>query len=163
MRPHPKRARTDPYNPKAWATCDRSGFIDNHANLQWQYEWAGTQLVNKRILVTPDELDVPQRQLGSIILPPDPDPILNARPENYTIDESTLITTTLNANAVSGTSVLNVLSTAGFTTGTFSVVQLDNGGLPRFTITVVNGTTMTLDYNLPWQASSGNLVSYVVE
>lgn len=163
MRPHPKRARTDPYSPRAWATCDRSGFLDNHENLQWQYEWAGTQLINKRILCAPDQIDEPQRQLGTIILPPDPEPIPNARPENYTLDESTLITTTTVGTAVSGTTVINVLDTTGFTSGTFGVVELDNGALPRFTITVINGTTMTLDAKLPWQCSSGNLVSYVIE
>ena len=61
--------------------------VNNHDNLQWQYEWAGTQLINKRILVSPDELDKPQRQLGTILLPPDPTPIMNARPEQYAIDE----------------------------------------------------------------------------
>lgn len=89
MRRHPRRARVDPTNPRAWATSDRTGFVGNHEDMQWQYEWAGTQLINKRILVYPEELDVPQRQLGSLILPPDPTPIINARPEQYTIDEVT--------------------------------------------------------------------------
>jgi hypothetical protein len=62
--------------------------ISNHENLQWQFDWAGPSLVNKRILVSADELDVPQRQLGSLILPPDPPSIMNARPENYDIDEA---------------------------------------------------------------------------
>lgn len=53
----------------------------------WQYDWAGTKLINKRILVYADMLDEPQRQLGTIVLPPDPTPIMNARPENYAIDE----------------------------------------------------------------------------
>lgn len=87
MRPHPRRARTDPTAPEAWATDDRSGFVGNHKDLRWQYEWAGLKLINKRILVYEDELDQPQRQLGTIVLPPDPLPIMNARPENYAIDE----------------------------------------------------------------------------
>lgn len=44
-------------------------------------------MVNKQLLVHADELDEPQRQLGTLILPPDPTPIMNARPENYPIDE----------------------------------------------------------------------------
>lgn len=32
-------------------------------------------------------LDKPQRQLGTIILSPDPVPLKNARPENYPVDE----------------------------------------------------------------------------
>jgi hypothetical protein len=89
MRRHPRRARVDPTKPQAWATSDRTGFIGNHVDLQWQYEWAGTQLINKRILVYSEEMDKPQRQLGTLILPPDPVPIINARPEQYDIDEKT--------------------------------------------------------------------------
>lgn len=87
MRPHPKRARTNPGSPCAWGTSDRNGMINNHKNLVWQWDWAGTSLINKKILVSPDELDVPQRQLGTIVLPPDPVPIQNARVEPYAIDE----------------------------------------------------------------------------
>ncbi len=89
MRPHPRRAQVDPSHPEAWATCDRSGFVGLHRNMCWQYEWAGLELVNKHILVYPDMLDEPQRQLGTIVLPPDPTPIFNARPEQYYIEEQT--------------------------------------------------------------------------
>lgn len=61
--------------------------IGNHEDLVWQHEWAGLKLINKKLLVFPDEYDTPNRQLGSIILPPDPPPIMNARVEQYTIDE----------------------------------------------------------------------------
>lgn len=63
--------------------------ISNQENLKWQFDWAGTQLINKRILVSDDELDKPQRQLGTIILPPDPVSIVNARIEPYAIEEQT--------------------------------------------------------------------------
>src|SRR5215472_6812977 len=87
MRPHPRRASVNPRSPRGWGTCDRSGFITNHEKLAWQFDWRGAQLVNLKILVAPDMLDKPQRQLGTIILPPDPEPILNARPEPYTMEE----------------------------------------------------------------------------
>lgn len=87
MRPHPRRARTDSSSPEAWATSDRAGWIGNQRDLKWQLEWAGTKLINKRILVYEDEYDTPNRQLGTLILPPDPVPIMNARPEQYAIDE----------------------------------------------------------------------------
>ena len=61
--------------------------VGNQKNLQWQFEWQGTKLVNQRILVWEDEYDTPNRQLGTIILPPDPVSIVNARPEQYPIDE----------------------------------------------------------------------------
>src|SRR5260370_22553299 len=85
MRRHPRRARVDPTNPQAWATDDRTGFVGNHRDLKWQFEWRGNRLENTRILVF--EPDEPQRQLGVIILPPDPPSIINARPEQYAIDE----------------------------------------------------------------------------
>jgi hypothetical protein len=89
MRPHPKNAETDPSAPRAWSTDDRTGFVGNQHKLCWQYEWRGTRLENLRILTLPQYLDKPQRQLGSIILPPDPVGILNARPERYYQDEHT--------------------------------------------------------------------------
>ncbi len=97
MRPHPRRARTNPSSPRAWGTSDRNGMLNNHENLHWQWEWAGQKLVNKMILVSADELDKPQRQLGTFILPPDPTPIMNARPERYDIDEEPVsLRTTIN-------------------------------------------------------------------
>lgn len=87
MRPHPRRAATDPTAPRAWGTSDRNGMIGNLENMQWQWDWAGTQLVNKGLVVHADELDEPQRQLGTVLIPPDPVPIMNARPEAYAIDE----------------------------------------------------------------------------
>lgn len=94
MRPHPRRTRTDPTSPRAWGTSDRNGHIGQHQDMVWQYDWAGTQLINKRILIHKDELDQPQRQLGTIILPPDPLPVMNARPEPYLIDEVPVSTRT---------------------------------------------------------------------
>ena len=85
MRRHPRRAQVDPTAPRAWATDDRTGFIGNHKDLKWQYDWRGNQLTNLRILTfDPDE---PQRQLGTLLIPPDPPPLYNARPEAYFIDE----------------------------------------------------------------------------
>lgn len=86
-RPHPRRAQTDPNSPKAWATCDRCGFVCNLVDLQWQFDWRGLQTKNIQVLVCDDCLDIAQRQLGTIILPPDPVAVKNARPENYAIDE----------------------------------------------------------------------------
>jgi hypothetical protein len=87
MRPHPRRARTNATSPEAWGTDQRSGFVGNQRDLCWQFEWAGTQLINTRILTYPDMLDTPNRQLGTIVLPPDPVSIPYAMPEPYPIDE----------------------------------------------------------------------------
>jgi hypothetical protein len=86
-RPHPKRARVNPRNPEAWGTDDRSGFVQNLVDLAWEYRWAGTQLINTRILTGDAYRDVPNEQERTIKIPPDPDPVLNARPETYQVDE----------------------------------------------------------------------------
>lgn len=87
MRRHPKHARTDPSSPRGWSTCDRSGFVGNAENLRDQVQWSGLRLHSLNLLVLPQYLDIPQRQIGTIILSPDPVPLANARPENYPIDE----------------------------------------------------------------------------
>lgn len=90
MRPHPRGAETDPTAPVAWATCERCGLLYNITKLRWQTEWRGAGLMNTRHLVCEVTcLDEPQRQLGTVFLPPDPVGIINARPEQYSIDEQT--------------------------------------------------------------------------
>lgn len=44
------------------------------------------QLQNLNILVCPDCYDKPQIQLKTIILPPDPLPVRNPRPEPYSVE-----------------------------------------------------------------------------
>jgi hypothetical protein len=82
MRPH-GRAKVSTRNPQAFGICDRCSFLYNHNQLQWQFDWAGAGLINKRILVCNTCLDTPQEQLRAIILPADPTPILNPRVQNY--------------------------------------------------------------------------------
>ena len=89
MRKHPRRVNVDPNNPRAWGTSDMNGMIGQHNRMKWQHEWSGNRIINKRILVHPDELDIPNRQLGNLVLPADPPPIRYARVENYNIDEWT--------------------------------------------------------------------------
>jgi len=81
MRAH-GRARVDPQNPQAFAVCDRCGKRRNHVDLTWQHEWQGNQLVNLRILVCHDTcLDKPHEFTRPPLLPPDPVPIKDPRPE----------------------------------------------------------------------------------
>lgn len=56
-------------------------------NLKWQKEWRGLLLMDINLQVCDPCLDIPQRQLGTIILQPDPPPLLAALPEPYFIDE----------------------------------------------------------------------------
>src|SRR5581483_4737148 len=79
MRQH-GHARIDPRHPQALGICDRCGRMDNLRNLSWQY---GPRLKNLRILCCASCLDRPQESGRTIVLPPDPVPVMNARPENY--------------------------------------------------------------------------------
>ncbi len=89
------RARVDSNNPRAFGICDRCGFLFQLAELQWQYQWAGNQLTNIRVLVCTGVncYDRPNEQLRTIILPSDPVPVLNARVPNYAYEEYTVIIT----------------------------------------------------------------------
>lgn len=77
------KARTSRISPQAHAICDRCGGRYNHVDLAWQYDWAGASIINKRILVCNRCMDNPQQQLRAIVLPADPVPILNPRPEQF--------------------------------------------------------------------------------
>lgn len=89
MRQH-GRAIVDSGSPSAFGVCDRCGFLYNHRDLQWQYQWVGTKLQNLYRLVCDGCLDTPQEQLRTIILPLDPVPIMNARPEDYVSDDNAM-------------------------------------------------------------------------
>ena len=90
--PLPKYARVDAQNPESFQQCDRCGFWRNRSDLVWQYEWAGMHLYSKGILVCSDRCyDIPQEQLRTIILPPDPPPIVNARVPDFDYEEQTVI------------------------------------------------------------------------
>lgn len=82
---HPTgRALVNQRNPSAHAVCDRCGFRYNRSDLVWQYQWEGVKLQNLRLLVCARTCnDIPQAALKTIIIPPDPLPVYNPRPENY--------------------------------------------------------------------------------
>ena len=86
------RARVSSKNPLAFGVCDRCGFLYNHQDLAWQFDWGGASLINKRILVCRPCNDVPQNQLRAIVLPADPVPIMNPRTEGYAEAETDNIT-----------------------------------------------------------------------
>lgn len=78
-------ASVNSQSPEAFATCDRCGFVRNHRDLAWQYDWRGPRLQNLRILVCQDKCyDAPQQNgQRTIVLPPDPIPIMNPRPDPH--------------------------------------------------------------------------------
>lgn len=82
MRPH-GRAFIDPRSPRALAVCDRCQAMVFHDTLRWQMQWRGPRMANIRLYVCPECYDTPQEQLRTFVLPIDPVPIANPRPENY--------------------------------------------------------------------------------
>lgn len=92
-RPH-GRAYVSRSNLQAWGCCDRCNFWYLRSELQWQFEWDAMQLYNKRLLVcTRTCLDVPFQHNRAIIVPPDPVPVMNPRPDLYQLQQDA--TTTL--------------------------------------------------------------------
>lgn len=90
--PLPKYAAVDADDPEAFAQCDRCGFWYNASGLTWQYEWAGMQLYNTGVLLCYNRCyDTPNEQLRTVILPPDPPPIVNARVPNFDYEEQTVM------------------------------------------------------------------------
>ena len=94
------RAEVDPETPMAFATCQRCGCQTNLYKLSNQQEWAGQSMISTNLLVCDRCLDKPNPQLRTLVLPPDPTPILNARPEPYSIDETDFRTVTDGAKRI---------------------------------------------------------------
>lgn len=92
MRPH-GHARISQTNPQALGVCDRCGALYNLRDLRFQFDWRGALLQNLRILVCGGCYDQPQEQLRTIVLPPDPVPVLNPRPEQYDVEVPSFIMT----------------------------------------------------------------------
>ena len=82
------RARINPSAPEAVGVCDRCGFLYNLLDLRFQYDWAATAMINRQLRVCPTCYDTPQQQLRAIVLPPDPPPVWQPRPEPYLVDEA---------------------------------------------------------------------------
>lgn len=92
MRPH-GRAKVNSRSPEAFGICDNCSFLYNLSELRWQFQWAGNKLVNMRQLVCRRCNDIPQTQLRAIVLPADPMPVMNPRPQNYQLAETDYRTT----------------------------------------------------------------------
>jgi hypothetical protein len=82
------RATTNPYAPNAFAVCDSCGEWYNRVNLLVQREWYGDTLADTGFRVCSRCLSKPQPQLKPVILPLDPVPINEPRPERLTAQQS---------------------------------------------------------------------------
>jgi hypothetical protein len=95
-RPQSKYVRVNPNYPEGAGQCERCGHWYNLRDLVWQYSWGGTRLYNTRVLVCTTGnrcYDIPNDQLRSLVLPPDPPSLLNARVPDFDYDNQTVILT----------------------------------------------------------------------
>lgn len=77
------RARVDPSAPRAFAICDGCGGLYNHFMLTQQPIWAGARVIPTNKLVCRKCKDRLNPNLRSILIPPDPRPVIDPRPEFY--------------------------------------------------------------------------------
>ncbi len=87
---HPTgRARVSPRNPQAIGVCQRCGLWYQRSELVPQYEWAGVKMQNLELYIcTRTCYDIPQHQLKTIIIPPDPMPVYRPFPEPFASDDA---------------------------------------------------------------------------
>jgi len=85
------RARISATQPRAKGICDRCGFMYSLSDLQYQFQWAGSGLVNLQLRVCRRCMDIPQIQFKSFVLPPDPLPVDNPRIEYYGIEVTSFL------------------------------------------------------------------------
>ncbi len=90
------KATVNPTQPEGFAVCDRCGQwfqrvgATGGTGLRWQLDWRGPVLQNLYILVCPSCYDKPQEQYRPLVIPPDPLPVYQPRPEAFTADDTGL-------------------------------------------------------------------------
>lgn len=91
IRPKPKYASRDAH-AGPWCTCSTCGLLWSQRSMQFQYDFqGGSAPINRQILRCPKCIDGLRYQAKLLIIPPDPPPLFNTRPENYVVDETTWI------------------------------------------------------------------------
>lgn len=159
-RPH-GRARVNSTSPEAFAVCSRCGVWRNHVDLIWQYQYAGTGLYNTQILVCVRCVDLPFEQLKTVILPPDPLPVINARIENFAYDEAGPTQTQVAQFAATLATMIYVDDVTGFSVADNVLIGMDNGSFAEEEITAIDPilNTIGISIPLPYHASINSLVS----
>jgi hypothetical protein len=89
-RPMSRFTVVDPRNPLAAGQCDLCDGWYPLRSLRKQVQWAGTHLYSFNSLRCYKCWDIPQEQLRTIILPPDPAPLPNTRVPNFAYDNQTV-------------------------------------------------------------------------
>ena len=149
MRPH-GRASVSSRNPRAFGICDRCGFLYNHHRLQWQFDYAGAGLINKRLLVCNSCYDTPQAQLRAIVVPADPMPIQNPRVQDY-------VTASTDQRTTSGQNTIDPITGIPVIGGNTRITQDNNTRVDQQTGEPPNGlnTMPGTDPNAPGNSDPG--------
>lgn len=74
----------DPHDSHALGICDRTGFVHNRRDLVPEMEYRGNALCWTGFYVGPDFVDVPNPQATNPVLPSDPEPVFDPRPQQNT-------------------------------------------------------------------------------
>lgn len=168
---YPGRAEIDPFAPRALGICDRCGFQYNLSALRWQFGWAGSAFINLQLRVCERCHDVPTEQFRSVRIPPDPDPVMDARLENYAVDEFNAYTM---VPFIARRTIFDTASVSGFVTtflGSPAQGGIENiasfGGARRpvsaaaIVITAASAGPATVSYAAIYSAiSAGTLLSF---
>ncbi len=143
--------------PRARGVCDRCGQHWQHNKLTWQFEWVGPKLQNLRFLVCPECYDKPQQNIRTIVIPPDPIPIMNARPENYVQDDNPLsaIGVDANFNTPQYGSRIGTLTLAGGTNAAFDGVINKKSWVSA--ASGISGSSYQGYIGINWQGNVSNL------
>lgn len=89
-----QHARISARNPRSLARCQRCGRTKNRYALAPQFYWEGPELQNTNVYVCIDScLDIPNEQLRTLVLPPDPVPIFMPQIEDYEQEITTFFVT----------------------------------------------------------------------
>lgn len=144
------RARVNARNPQAAGICDRCGFVFQRTSLRFQYDWRGTTIQNLYQLVCNACYDTPQEQLRAIVVPADPIPIINPRPQDY-VSASEDRRQISGANTVDPATGIPVIAGATRTTQTNDTRVVQETGAPDGSLNVLPGT----DLNAPGNGNPG--------
>jgi len=89
-RPMSKHTKVDALNPQSAGQCDLCGRWWPLREMNFQSEWAGNRIFQFGSLRCWECLDVPNEQLRTIVLEPDPPPIFNSRVPFFSYEEQTV-------------------------------------------------------------------------
>lgn len=157
-RPQSKYVRVNPSDPEAAAVCDRCSRWRNRTDLVFQMQWAGTHLYSTGSLVCKEFcFDTPNEQFRTIILPPDPPPVINSRVPNFEYEETGPVQSTLTATVDIGGILLPVVDVTGFENGMTVLVQLANSTFAETQVTGVDVTNNILSILNPLTFAAPNM------